>query len=274
MVNAGKVFVVTGAAGGIGRDFVLRLLEQKAVVWALDLSTAGLRALADEASRMGGELRTLTTDVTSESQIAAAIATVEARDKRIYCWVNNAGTAGLGAFDTLETKAFEKVLAVNLGGVVLGTRAALAHMEAHGGGTIINLGSVAGFVAAPYLSAYCASKHAVVGFTRALREELRIKCSNVRLVLVSPGFVDTQMMAENPNYSFPDWLKWMCSPPKVVSDALFSALADGRDEVIATWNGKLMHHLHAIFPRTTRRGADLLLSRSFRDWLLNRYSLG
>ncbi len=274
LVNTGRVFVVTGAAGGIGRDFVLRLLEQKAVVWAVDLSSAGLAALAEEASRMGGELRTRVIDVTQAAQVEAIVAAIEARDKRIYCWVNNAGTAGLGPFNDLDPKAFEKVLAVNLGGVVSGTRAALRHMEEHGGGTIINLGSVAGFVAAPYLSAYCASKHAVVGFTRALREELRIKCSNVRLVLISPGFVDTQMMAENPKYSFPDWLKWMCSPPKTVSDALFAALADGRDEVIATWNGKLMHHLHAVFPRTTRRGADLLLSRSFRDWLLNRYSLG
>ncbi len=274
MVNAGKVFVVTGAAGGIGRHLVMRLLEQRAIVWALDVSELGLKELAEEASKMGGELRTLRTDVTQESQVAAAVVAAQTRDKRIHVWVNNAGTAGLGPFDGTHSEAFDRVLAVNLGGVVNGTRCAMRHMEERGGGTIVNLGSVAGFVAAPYLSAYCTSKHAVVGFTRALREELRLKCSSVRLVLVSPGFVDTTMMAENPQYSFPAWLKWMVCPPKTVTDAIFSALKDGREEVIATWNGKLMHGLHAVFPRTTRRSADLLLSRSFRDWLLNRYSLG
>jgi short-subunit dehydrogenase len=271
---AGKVFVVTGAAGGIGRNLVERLLEQKAVVWALDRTDAQLADLKRHAGRQGWELRTLAVDVSNEVALRAAGDVILARDKRCHVWVNNAGISGMGDFATQSPGDFERVLAVNIGGVIHGTRLALEWMSARGGGAIVNMGSVAGFVPAPYLAAYSASKHAVVGFTRALREELRLKQSNVRLILVSPGFVDTQLIQKgSQTLGFPEWLQWALSPPSVVTDAILAALRGKQDEVVPTWNGRLMQRLHGVFPQTTRRGANLLLARSFKDWLLNRYTV-
>lgn len=274
-MNAGKVYVITGAAGGIGRDLVKRLLAEKAVVWALDRSAEELEELSEGASREGAELRTLQVDVTDESQLRRALSRIVERDHRVNVWVNNAGVAGLGDFSKTDSDRFSEVISVNVGGVVSGTRIALEHMEAKGGGTIINMGSIAGFVPAPYLTAYSASKHAVVGFTRALREELRLKQSNVRLVLVSPGFVDTGMLNRGSDgLGFPEWLQWAVSPTSVVTDAILNALRTRQTEVVPTWNGRVMQKLHSFFPQTTRQSANLLLARSFRDWVLNRYTVG
>jgi short-subunit dehydrogenase len=274
-MNTGKVFVVTGAAGGIGRNLVERLLEQKAVVWALDRSEKELAALKHHADRQGWELRTAAVDVTDPKALRKVGDTIIARDKRVHVWVNNAGISGMGDFSIQTPEDFDRVLAVNIGGVIHGTRMALEWMNARGGGVIINMGSIAGFVPAPYLAAYSASKHAVVGFTRALREELRLKQSNVRLILVSPGFVDTPLIQKgSATLGFPQWLQWALSPPSVVTDAILSALRGSQDEVVPTWNGRLMRRLHGVFPQTTRRSANLLLARSFKDWVLNRYTVG
>jgi short-subunit dehydrogenase len=193
----------------------------------------------------------------------------------VHVWVNNAGLSGMGDFTTMGEGAFERVMAVNFGGVVAGTRLAVEHFESKGGGVVVNLGSVAGFVPAPYLTAYCASKHAVVGFTRALREELRMKQCATRLILVSPGFVDTTMIQKGSRtLGFPEWLQWALAPPAVVTRAILAALAGKHDEAVPTWNGRLMTGLHAFFPKAARRSADLLLARSFRDWIFNRYTVG
>ncbi len=273
-MNAGRVFVVTGAAGGIGRSLVKRLLKDKAVVWALDLSSEALVSLVRDATRDGAELRTITADVSCEEGLRAAVSQIVKKDSRIDVWINNAGLSGLGDFSRTSADRFSKVMEVNFGGVVCGTRVALEHMELKGGGCIVNMGSVAGFVPAPYLSAYSASKHAVVGFTRALREELRLKQSGVRLVLVSPGFVDTGMLnSGEEGLKFPNWLKWAVSPPSAVTEAIVKALRSGEVEVVPTWNGRLMQGMHTLFPTTTRKSASLLLARNFRDWVLNRYTV-
>ena len=274
-MNAGKVWVVTGACGGIGGALVQKLLSEKAVVWALDISQPGLNALKESASQAGSELRTLKTDIGDPTQVAAAVKDVYDRDKRLHAWVNNAGISGMGDFEALGSDGFARVMRVNFEGVVHCTRTVLTRLQAQGSGAIVNVGSVAGFVPAPYLSAYCASKHAVVGFTRALREELRMKQSNVRLSLVSPGFVDTAMIEKGAaTLGFPPWLQWALSPPSVVADAILQTVRLGREESWPTWNGRVMHGLHTVFPRTTRRSADLFLARSFRDWVLNRYVVG
>jgi len=273
-VICGKAFVVTGAAGGIGRTLVQALLRQKAIVWAWDQDVEGLEHLRAEAAKVGGEIRVCSVDISKEENVRRAMEQAVTRDKRIHGWVNNAGISGLGDFEKMPAERFQKVFEVNVGGVVAGTRVALEHMEAKGAGVIVNMASVAGFVPAPYLTAYSASKHAVVGFTRALREELRIKQSPVRLVLVSPGFVDTPMLEKGSELGFPAWLNWTVGSAESVSQAIVKALRTGQEEVTPTWNGKLVRGLHTFFPRTTRRGANMFLAGSFKDWLLNRYQIG
>ena len=134
------------------------------------------------------------------------------------------------------------------------------------------MASIAGHVGGPYIAPYCATKHAVVGFTRALRAELALQTSCVQLVLVSPGFVDSQMISLGKKFGFPEWLKWMLSTPEKVSAEVLAGLERRKTEIYPTLNGRLMLRLQKTFPSAVTPSSRLLLTRSFKDLLLNRYS--
>jgi NAD(P)-dependent dehydrogenase (short-subunit alcohol dehydrogenase family) len=267
----GKIVVVTGAAGGIGRCLCERLLAEGATVCAWDIR--GLEPLLEKARQQAWDLYSQRIDVTQSTDVENAAREAVQRHRRIDYWFNNAGVAGLGGFLDTSADAFDKVVAINFRAVVLGTRVALKEFETLGAGTIINMASVAGHVAAPYMTAYSATKHAVVGFTRALQQELRLRDSPVKLFLVSPGFVDTDLIARGQRLGFPEWLSWaLATPEKVVSEML-RAMARGKTEIFPTWNGRLMLHAHRLFPEATRRSSRLLLVRQLKDLVLNRYTV-
>ncbi len=269
----GSIAIVTGGANGIGRCLVEALLAKEATVWAWDLDEVALESMARDAKRYGRNLRTEVVDVTDETAVGEACGRVIAEHKRIDLWLNNAGIAGLGGFLEMKPADFRRVIDINLGALITGTRVALGHMEARGAGTIVNMASVAGHIAPPYMSAYAATKHAVVGFTRALREEMKLRDSPVRIVMVSPGFVDTAILSKGQRIGFPDWLNWALSTPETVSRDILAGLEKGTDEIYPTLNGKLMLRAHQLFPRMTLKGSRVLLVRRFRDLLLNRYTV-
>jgi short-subunit dehydrogenase len=271
-MRAGKTYVVTGAVGGIGRKLVEKLARERASVWALDYCEQGLRELADEASKSGAELRTLCVDLRDSARLNEAVRQVLSKTPKVDVWINNAGISGAGDFLKASEEDFESLFQVNFMATVQTTRLVLGHMETRGSGTIVNVASIAGFVPAPYLVGYSASKHAVVGFTRALREELRLRDSPIRLVLVSPGFVNTPMI-HGTNLQFPSWLRWTLSSADQVAAEIVKAATGKSEEVMPTWNGKLMQALHLVLPGTTRRNARLLLTDTFGDWLSGRYRL-
>ncbi len=274
MSKIGKAFqrrrvVITGAAGGIGRALGEKLLEAGAEVWAVDLDEIGLVAWEREARKLGQKVHPVVGDVSEETTLERALREASPVD----VWINNAGVSGLGEFKKLTGEQFDRVIEINLQAVVKGTRLALKDMESRGKGRIVNVASVAGHLAPPFMSAYVATKHAVVGFTRALREELRLSGSSVKLSLVSPGFVNTSILAKGQTLGFPKWLEWALVSPNTVAREILAALARGEAEVFPTWNGRLMLRMYRLFPRTTIRGSKVLLARSFKDWLLNHYPL-
>lgn len=265
----GKRYVVTGAAAGIGRAVAEGLLRRGAVVLAWDRDESGLESLAESAARYGKECVPTVVDITDGKAVRAARDAVGAIDG----WMNIAGIAKTGSFSSMDDRDFDRVIAVNFTALVDGTRAALEVMEPRGAGTIVNVASVAGFLPAPFLAAYSASKHAVVGFTRAVAEELRLADSPLRLVLVAPGFVETAMISGASGLKFPDWLKWLPSKPEPVAKEILDGLERGRREVFPSRNGRWMVRMARAFPQQTIRGSRVLLSRSFKDWLLNRYDV-
>lgn len=268
----GKVAVVTGAAGGLGRLFCEGLCRRGAEVWAWDLNVEGLVALAAAAKEAGWALHTAAVDITKPAQVKKAMDDILAERRRIELFFNNAGVGIRGGFRKMDPAAMKKIIDVNLNGVLNGTQAALAHMESMGGGAIINVASVAGFLPAPYLSLYSATKHAVVGFTRAVREELRLECSHTRMVLVAPGFVDTPMIGQDAGLKFPDWLRWAVAKPEGVVEEVLVGVLRGRDEIFPTWNGRLMMKMYRHFPRAAQRSTKVLLARRFKDLFFNRYT--
>ncbi len=219
-----KNVVLTGAAQGIGRSLAFQFADRGARVCALDRDEVGLKALAQTAKERSREIDTVTIDVTDFASLQKIAEKIHAKSPIDY-WVNNAGVAKVVSFEETTPDEFDRILRVNLGAVVTATRIALTLMEKTGTGNIINMASVAGHVPCPFLTSYCTAKFAVVGFTAALREELRLKDSPVRLFMVSPGFVDTGMIEKGK--LFPEWLSWMLSTPESVAEEVIHGIERG-----------------------------------------------
>lgn len=268
----GKTAVITGAGSGIGRSLTLKLASLGAHVWALDVNSASLEALTDEVSKFGYDVTTRTVDVASREQLVAVRDEIVDAGRGLDYWINNAGVAHLGEFLQQTPEAFDKLVAINLGGVVNGTRVALEVMETAGLGRIVNMASVAGHIPAPFMSSYVTTKHAVVGFTRALNEELSVKGSPVSLLLVSPGFVDTQIIAKGEKMGFPEWLSFLLAKPDNVANTILKAMRGRTREIYPTFNGQVLRRLYGVIPRATVRSSKVLLTKSWKDMVLNRYS--
>jgi len=266
----GQCVVVTGGATGIGRALVRRFLDAGADVLAFDRDGGQLERLVEECSRYDLPLQTFKGDVTVADDLDAAIAATKKIGRRIDLWINNAGISIVGAFRETKETDFDRVMDVNLTAVIQATRKVLHVMEEAGHGTIVNMASVAGHLAPPLMTAYSAAKHGVVGFTRSLSAELELRDSPVRVVLVSPGFVDTGIIMKGSKGGFPEWLSWMLSKPEQVADEIFAGIKSGSREIFPTWNGRMMLGMSKALPRLSVRGSRLLLARNWKDFFLNR----
>lgn len=190
---AGKVCVVTGAGSGIGRAVALRLAEEGGRVLCADLAggsaeeTAGM---ADEAGRpVGGEAVARTVDVAVAAEVDAMVADAVGRWGRIDVLVNNAGVNLPGLLHEVPDEVIDRTLDVNVKGQLYGCRAAIPHMLAQGGGSIVNVASVNGIVSEPFLTVYSASKGASVMLTKGVA--LDYAKQGIRCNVICPGWVDT-----------------------------------------------------------------------------------
>lgn len=265
---AKETALITGAGSGIGRSLCELLLDKGWRVLAVDKQTDGLVSLSE---RYGDQLKVFEGDVRESSLFSEILRETEARKQWIDFWVNCAGVNGLGEFSKQTKEEFDRTLQVNLLSVVDLSRLALQHMSRRGKGCICNIASVAGFVPAPLMTAYCLSKHAVVGFSRSLQSELRMARSPVRILLVSPGFVDTDILQKGQPVGFPEWLSPLLAQPQTVAANILRAYRSGDNEIVPTLNGKVMVALQRWAPWVVGRGQRLLTARTLTDVLLNRY---
>jgi NAD(P)-dependent dehydrogenase (short-subunit alcohol dehydrogenase family) len=186
---AGRAAVVTGAARGIGAGIAARLAEAGAEVVLADLDCEGATAAAKELEAAHGRRMVgARVDVADEASVAALADLAVERLGRIDIWVNNAGIfPHTGPVVDADAAAFDTVLGVNVSGTFLGAREAARRMT--GGGSIVNLASITGFAARSGLTAYSTSKHAVVGLTRNLAQDLAPL--GIRVNAVAPGLIVT-----------------------------------------------------------------------------------
>lgn len=181
-----KACVVTGAASGIGRGIATRFAQEGGRVVCVDVDEAGLQETVGQA---GGTCEVAVADVSDRAQITAAVQRCIAAYGQINVLVNNAGVNLPGVFHEVDDDTIDRTLAINLKGQIYGCQAAIPDMLAHGGGSIVNVSSVNGVVAEPYLTIYAASKGGVVMLSRGIA--LDYAKQGIRCNVICPGWVDT-----------------------------------------------------------------------------------
>jgi NAD(P)-dependent dehydrogenase (short-subunit alcohol dehydrogenase family) len=194
---AGRHVVVTGGSRGIGAAVARVLAERGASLTLIGRDAARLRAVVESlpSTAAGARHAMVAADLTREKDAARALDEARAALGDPFGLVNNAGAADSGAFLDTGADAWRRMLDVNLMAAVFCARGALPGMLAQGAGRIVNVASTAGLTGYRYVSAYVASKHALVGFTRALAMETAR--DGVTVNAVCPGYTDTELLAES-----------------------------------------------------------------------------
>jgi short-subunit dehydrogenase len=190
----GAAAAVTGAASGIGRALALELAARGCDLALADRDEAGLQAVAAEIGKTHSQKVTVhRVDVSEPSQIADFAQAAIAAHPGLNIVVNNAGVALLGNFTEIDQAQMDWLMNINFWGVVHGTRAFLPHLSRQREAHIVNLSSIFGIIAPPGQTAYAASKFAVRGFSESLRHELQMAKSPIKLSVVHPGGVATNI---------------------------------------------------------------------------------
>jgi NAD(P)-dependent dehydrogenase (short-subunit alcohol dehydrogenase family) len=189
-----KVVIVTGAASGIGAALTRALTQQgTALVVLADVNASGARMIADEiAAGRAGRVEAAPLDVRDAAAFAALVARVVSEQGRVDLLFNNAGIGIGGDVEDLTQEHWDRVIDVNIRGVVNGVRAVYPHMLERGDGHIVNTASMAGLGPAPLLTPYAMTKHAVVGLSTSLRIEAADR--GVRVSALCPGGIDTPLL--------------------------------------------------------------------------------
>ena len=261
-----QVMAITGASSGIGLCTALLAAERGARVVLLARSASTLERVAQAINDDGGIAHALEVDVANRDEAERAVQQILALHGRIDTWVNNAGVSIYGRLDEVDERDSRRLFDVNFWGVVNGSLAALHALEASAG-VLVNLGSEVSEAALPLQGMYAATKHAVKGFTDALRVEVeRVDDRPVSIVLVQPTAVNTPFPQHACNYmdSEPKLPEPMIDPHRVAEAILRAAEQGGRDIKVGA-----MSHINtttaALLPRMGDRLAAKQAGRQQHD---------
>jgi len=187
----GKVVVITGASSGLG-EATARLLSAEGATVVLGARRIDrLKSLADELTARGGKALAVVTDVTHCDQVKRLVDAAVQKFGRIDVMINNAGLMPQSPLERLKVDEWDRMIDVNIKGVLYGIAAALPYMKQQKAGHIINVSSVAGHKVRPGTAVYAATKHAVRALSEGLRQE--VKPYNIRTTVISPGAVATEL---------------------------------------------------------------------------------
>ena len=229
------VAVITGGASGIGLATARTLHSRCAHIVLADINSSGLLQARDLISQHNseaqGQILTITTDVTNESQVNELIRQTVAAFGRIDLVVTSAGIGRGGAIDTFSASDMQMMMNINFMGTYHCVQASLPIMRQQQSGHFVFLSSVAGKFGVPLLTAYCASKWAVRGFSSALRTELY--GTGIGITTVYPAWVDTPMVKQEENSLNMMDIQVMLTPDQVALDILQAVANDQRDLTLA-----------------------------------------
>ncbi|MCG5433061.1 SDR family NAD(P)-dependent oxidoreductase [Mycobacterium sp. MYCO198283] len=190
---SGKVAVVTGAGSGIGRALAVELANRGARLALSDVNEASLGETVDAVKQQSAEVHAARLDVADREAVSRYADDVATHFGVVHQIYNNAGIADSFSVTDGEYARYERLLGINLWGVIYGTKEFLPHLIASGDGHVVNLSSLNGYLAQPEMSAYCTAKYGVRGFTEALRCDMLAEGHPVQVSVVHPGGVATNI---------------------------------------------------------------------------------
>jgi len=256
-----KHVVITGAGSGIGRSAALAFARRGAHIFASDLRLEPLESLQKEIATLGGVCRIHAVDVASEKSMKEYAERVHGEAGAADVLINNAGIAYLGLFLQSDLEHWQRVLNVNLMGVVHGCRYFIPKMvEAGGARQVLNVASSAGNYPAPSMAAYAASKFAVNGFSEVLKMELAT--TRIGVTTVCPGVINTAIVTTGSGVSpamqaqqidrLQSYYKSKGCSPDVVAEDMVRAVQTGQDICLTGPAAALVYHVKRISVRLLR----------------------
>lgn len=257
-----QTIVITGASSGIGLATARLAAGRGARVVLAARSADGLRTAADRLRERGGEVATVVADVASEHDVRHVAEIALHRFGGFDTWINNAAVSIYGQLGRVPLEDQRRVFETNYWGVVHGSLVALEHLK-HRGGAIVNVGSILSERAFPLQAAYSASKHAIKGFTDALRMEVLADGVPVSVTLIKPAGIDTPYAEHAANYlpRRPRNPPPMYAP-EVVAKAILHAAEHPLREVTVGGSGRLLETLDRWLPGLTDAVMARLLPRT------------
>lgn len=257
-----QVIVITGATSGNGLATVEMAVKQGAAVVAAARNGEALSVLEKRLSEGGARIATCVADIADPAAVERIVAVAVAAFGGFDSWVNNAGVGTYGTLDQVPIADHRRVFDVNYFGTLNGSLVAARHLRTHGGGAIVNVGSILGDRAIVQQGAYSATKHAVQALTDVLRMELEAEGANISVTLVKPAAIDTPFPEHARNYM--DKTPRLPPPlytPNVVADAVLFACAHPRRTLYAGGGGLVASLLAQMAPRLTDAIMELAGSR-------------
>jgi short-subunit dehydrogenase len=255
-----QAVVVTGASSGVGRETALEFARRGVNVALVARDEDALRAVQAECDGQGGEAVVAAADVTDLAAMEKVARLCQQRFGRLDAWVNSAVVAAYGDFGVLPLEHFRRVIDVALYGTVHGALAALPYFRAQQRGVLINIASVLGTLGIPHMASYVAAKHAVVGFSEGLRQEL--SGSGIEVCVVLPGTIATPFYEHAGNYTgsvvrpVPPVMR-----PEVVARRIVEVAFRPRKQTFVPRSGALVAAARATLPNVTEKLSRAIIDR-------------
>ncbi|HEY0407463.1 MAG TPA: SDR family oxidoreductase [Pyrinomonadaceae bacterium] len=254
-----QTIVITGASSGIGLVTARMAAERGARLVVASRSEEAVKHLADEINEAGGEAVHVVADVGREEDVRRIAETARERFGGFDTWINNAGVSIYGKILEIPTEDHRRLFETNFWGVVYGSTIAAEHLKRRGG-ALINVGSTLSDRAIPIQGMYSASKHAVKGFTDALRMELEAEGAPVSVTLIKPGAINTPYPQHAKNYLEGEpTLPPPVYAPEVVAEAILYCAENPERDVFAGGGGKALSVSDKYAPRLTDKAMELTM---------------
>jgi short-subunit dehydrogenase len=244
-----QVIVITGASSGIGLATARMAAKSGAKVVAVARNEEALREICSQIRSQGGDAMHVAADVSNEEDLRRVAQEAISRFGGFDTWVNNAGVSAYGKIEDVPIEDARKIFETNFWGVVYGSAAAVEHLRTRGG-ALINVGSVVSDTAVPLQGFYSATKHAVKGYTDALRIELEHDKLPVSVTLIKPAAIDTpytqhagNYLGEKPTHAPPVY------DPNLVADAILHAAEKPTRDLLVGGSGKMMSVMGRYAPK-------------------------